>query len=567
MSLSSRPTVIQQADRLCALGVFLVVLAVYTATFIGLPGNPDAEVEFQTTRSLALGEGFAISSETPEGTGVIALRYDVREGTGGRFYSWFGIGQALAGVPFFWAGRGISAIFPQFEARHMETQAYGLSRSEYFEHLLVGWRTPLCGALTCLLLFLIARRISVTRRMAVLAALGYGLCTFAWPQARDNLSDVQATFLLAVCVHLHLRVRESFWQFERPARWVLASLGFAAGAMVLTRVLTAPVALVLALALAWIVIAGRKRMWSNPLLGGQAGGKRAAMDMVWFAVPAALAAAVLLWANLARFGNPLESGYGAAVGSGTFFSYPPLLGLAGVTIAPGKGALWMAPALLLAPIGLWRLRDDRVVVALILAVALVVSLPVIHTQTFHGAWTYGPRYLLPAVFILWLAVAAGFDQLRAQSVHWVAPVLLMFGVVTSLPGVLVDQATHHDLALQAAREVWPAVPGDTERERDEHRFIALQWDWRFAAPWAHWRIFRHRAAGLPEEFDAGQIYFVAPGTLLRPQHDRSRGFRHLAWVDLEERLDGRVWPAVLIVLLMLGVGSVQLVRGLDPTRP
>lgn len=567
MRTTPRSIAVLQADRLCALGLVLVVLAVYTATFIGLPGNPDAEVEYQTTRSLALGEGFGLSTATPEGAGIVAERFDVRVGTDGRYYSWFGVGQALVGVPFWWVGHGLGALFPQIEARHSESRAYGLPRSEYFEHLLVGWRTPLVGALTCGLLFLIARRVGVSRRGSLWSSIGYGLCTFAWPQARDNLSDVQATFLVVLALHLVLLVRESFARFDRPSRLVLFSAGGAAGLLVLTRVAAAPVALVVAAAMAWVTVAGRRRMWSTPLVSGQAGGKHAALDLAWFAAPAAVCAAFLLWANHARFGDPFETGYGEAVGSGTFFSYPPLLGLAGITIAPGKGALWLAPALLLVPVGLWRLRSDRLLLSSVLASAIVVALPVIHTQTFHGAWTYGPRYVLPAVAVLWIAVAAAFDVLRAEPWRWLPPSLLLFGVVTCLPGVLVDQSTHHSLALQAAREVWPDLPGETERERDDHRFLNLQWDWRFAAPWAHWRILRHRAAGLPERFDAEQLYFVPLDEPLVVVHDRDHGFQHLAWVDLDQRLGGRVWPAVLFVLLLGGVGVVQITRGLDPTRP
>ena len=103
-----------------------------------------------------------------------------------------------------------------------------------------------------------------------------------------------------------------------------------------------------------------------------------------------------------------------------------------------------------------------------------------------------------------------------------------------------------------------AVGGKSVRSAD---------DGRFAAPWAHWRILRHRAAGLPEEYDPGQLYFEPSDVVLAPTHDRDKGFRHLAWVDLDQRLGGRVWPGLSIALVLIGLGVAQISRGLDPTRP
>ena len=53
---------------------------------------------------------------------------------------------------------------------------------------------------------------------------------------------------------------------------------------------------------------------------------------------------------------------------------------------------------------------------------------------------------------------------------------------------------------------------------------------------------------------------------LDPVHERDRGFRHLAWVDLEQRLDGQPWPGVALAALLLALGVLQIVRGYDPTQ-
>jgi hypothetical protein len=274
-------------------------------------------------------------------------------------------------------------------------------------------------------------------------------------------------------------------------------------------------------------------------------------------------AALFAATNLARFGSPFETGYGAVLGS--FFSYPPLLGLAGLLVSPGKGLVWMAPGLLLFPLGFVRARRKRHTLwpwtALCVACASIV--PIAFIQAWTGAYTFGPRYLLPMVPIVWLCVGYVLEGARLGRVA--AYALLGLGFVVQLPAALVDYRTHLDLATQAARVRWPddpawATPGDA----DEARFLALHWDWGFAAPWAHWRILRQRLAGLGEEFPAHAIFLMDSDLVVTPLERRERGFEHLAWVDLERRLDGRPGPAWVAAVGLFAAGIFVAVRSLDP---
>ena len=80
MSPFIRSKAITHGDRLVAGAVCLVLLAIYTATFVGLPDNPDAEVEFQTTSALVRNHSFALGG-TPEADAIVSAVFDVREGT------------------------------------------------------------------------------------------------------------------------------------------------------------------------------------------------------------------------------------------------------------------------------------------------------------------------------------------------------------------------------------------------------------------------------------------------------------------------------------------------------
>ena len=530
-----QPRTLLCADRFALLALFAFLLALYTLSFSGLPDNPDAEVEFQTARSLVRDASLALG-DSPEARAIVAANFDVAPGVGAhadRRFAWFGVGQALAAVPFFLAGDVLEIVFPEVERRHALTEAYGARRSDYWQHLAVGWRNPLLAAATAALLAIAALRLGASRAAALLAALLYGLCTFAWPQARSTLSDVQATFFLVLACERWLA-----WRGDARARNA-ALCAAALSAALLTRVALAPA--VACVAIAFVADLRARR----------------AAPRAWcaFFTPTCLGAALFCAANYARFGSLLETGYGTALAEGTFFSYPPHLGLAGLLLAPGKGLVFMAPLLLLAPRGLWMARRHglQAWIALSVAVTLAVFAPVVCTQTWHGAWTFGPRYVLPAVAWLWPAVALVIDHAREHA-RWKPAIagLALLGLSTALPGVLVDHMTHQDLAVQAAPARWPQPGGDGERERDAARFLSIQWDWNFAAPWAHWRIFAQRARGRGESFDAQQLFGVAGLQPLQPRHDRERGWRHFAWVDLRQRLDGPAWIGPLSSALLLG---------------
>lgn len=572
MKPGAPPSPPRARDRALATGLFLLLLALYTATFTGAPENPDAEVEFQTTSSLARRGRLDIGG-TPEAEGLIAAPRVGRTGTGfglapggpgreERLYSWFGVGQAFAGLPFYWAGAACERLFPGIEEAHRATRLFGIPRSEYFPHLFSGWRNALFGALTATLLYLAARRAGASARAALEASLAYGLATFAWPQARSTLSDVQATLCLFAGFHGLLLARARWAEHGRVPLSPLAAAGLALGLAWLTRVAVAPAVALLGLTAVLLILArGRSAGWRRTLAALSALG-----------LPFLACAGVFVATNLLRFGRPLETGYGTALEDGGFFSGSPWAGAAGLLLSPGKGLLWMAPGLVLAPLGLARAvqRGERGLAALIVAVALAVGGPITFMQGWHGAWTYGPRYVLPLLPFLFVGVALALDPPPARPRRGLlAHAVLWAGLATSLPGVLVDYTTHQDLAQRAARFAWPAVPGDNDFQRDDDRFLRIQWDPRFAAPWAHWRILSHRAQGRGETFPVAELFFLPTPETLTVGEERWQGMNHLAWVDFSRRLGGPLWPAAVLVGALL-LGSLTAFargrRGPDP-RP
>lgn len=563
---------IRRGERIAARAVFCLLLAFYVTIFTGLPDHLDSETEYQTTSALGRGQGFALGG-TSESDALVAIRVQqpdnasipVRLGPNGEAYSWFGTGQALFAVPFYWAGKAYSALAPgadAIEARFAERTIEGVHRSEYFAHLFVGLRNPLMAALCAWLIVLCASRLGLSRAVAILAGLGYGLTTFALPQARSTLSDVQATTLLFGAFYLILTVRESLERGRRPALHHLILAGICLGLAFLTRLVTAPAILVLVVAMSAVLSMGHRR-WSDSPKGGLL------RDLAAFTVPALFGCCLFLLFNYARFGDALESGYGAAVTLSGFWQYPPHIGLLALGVAPGKGLLFLAPALLLIPKG-WLLAESRVgsfTCWTTLALTIAVFAPIIGLETWHGAWTYGPRYILPALPFLWLLVAIAMERLRLTAMGRITLIAaLSFGLLTNVPGVLVDHMTHQDLAVQAARADWPnsALEMATDDLSGENvRFQSIQWDLRYAAPWAHWRILRHRLAGLGETYDGAEIFYTKESVLLVPNPEIRAGFAHLGWYDYKRNLGGALFPVAVLLTLLVG-GAIRLfVRSAD----
>jgi hypothetical protein len=536
-----------RADRFLACALAAFVLAVYTLTFQGFPALVDAEIEFQSTSALARTGSFALGG-TPEGDALVAHAresapgsFAVVPGTDGRFYAWYGPGQALVGVPFHFVGQWAAHVWPGLEARNAQLSHMGVARSEAWSHLLVGWRNPLLGALTAALVFVIARRLGASRRASMLAGLAYAFTTFAWAQACATLDDVQATFFAALAVDAVLALRVS----ER-ARATAMQLSIALSMMVLTRIALLPLAVVL-LAAAWLARRGKPDRVSVAVVAGGA---------------FAIALAWLAWFDAARFGSPFETGYGAAVRGG-LFSGSPLTAFFGLLASPGRGLLWFAPAFVIGIVGARRMskHGDAAFARLVLAAALMVFLPLAFLRAWHGAWTFGPRYMLPWLPIALGSVAIAIDRGGAR-LRAAAIALCVLGFAVQVPGVLVDTAAYHDLALQAASVDWPdgGLPTADAREHEEQRFERSLWSARYQPALVQARILSTKLSAATREAwseeDSTQLFGVTAERSIRPMHERERGFLHLAWVDLHQRLGAPAWPGPLIAALLILAGVV-----------
>jgi hypothetical protein len=223
-------------------------------------------------------------------------------------------------------------------------------------------------------------------------------------------------------------------------RW-LAISGFAAGALVATKVVMAAVIWPLAV---WIALVS----WQRDRIRGVV-----LAAFAWGSPIAAWAVGIGIY-NQVRFGSALATGYG---GESMRFETPLLVGLAGLLISPAKGIVWYCPAILLGAIGVARaLRrsESRLAWAV---VAMTVCLLLIFAKYYqwYGGGAWGPRFLVP-LLPLWLAFAASALS-AARAGGWAPKVgvgaVLALALAGSAAGVLVPFDRDPELIVGLPREM------------------------------------------------------------------------------------------------------------------
>ena len=570
MSPFVRIGAVRHGDRVCAQSAFLILLGLLTLTFSGLSDSREAELDFQTTRSLARWQSGDLVG-TPEAVRLLADEEYLWQPSPGQFRSTRPLGGPIASIPLYWAGVLLQSGLEGLEERHASSELE--QQTEYVAHLVVGWKNSLLAAITAWLVVLSARRIGVGRKHAWLSGLVFILCTFVWPRARGSSIEIQVGFFLFLAFHLLLRARERFERLRRPRRTDLTFIGISLGMTFLTRPQVWPSIMILTIATVMAIFAGYRGLAKHALFLRQTWRFGHWVDSLWMMLPLLFAIALTAVANQARSGSLIGlPGELFAVASTS-----PISDLALSLIAPGRGLIWLAPLVLLAPFGL--LNGVRQSARLWPTCVVLVSLPILWVSKAplgeDEFWGFGPGRLLPAMPFLWLGVALAID--RFSRIAWkrrLTYALCVLGVITNLSGVLIDTSTYQELVGKAVRSETALAEESERTEADLYR--VAHWTPGLAEPWASWRILRHRLAGQGEEFPVDQIFLRSERVrgetelarrLVSTESERHRSFRHVAWIDLRDRLHTPLYPGVLISLLLVAAGCIFAIRGLDRALP
>jgi len=340
--------------------------------------------------------------------GSVAMSYNVHDmdahrGPDGLYYSPYGIGHAIYGIPFYLAGK-------------VAESGLGLSigRADAFTKAAFVCGSTVAAAFVVWIVFLFAWRLAGSRRAAVATALTAGFGTLLWPYAKFGFNAPLATLCVAGGVY-------GVWSGVRFAR--TGNLWAGSLLLAFAMLVRHELALVGVLCALWTYVDYDRRI--------------APTVRAWLVIglPAAAAAALTLYYNYARFGNPWDTGY-LRDNTATFGS--AVEGIVGLVVSPGRSVflytLIAAPAL--AALARMFARD-RSTAWLLATVSGGLFLFYASLTYWDADRSYGPRYLLPIVplvcvpLVYWFATASG----RARTM---LGLLVAASVLGQVPGVLVD---------------------------------------------------------------------------------------------------------------------------------
>ncbi|HET9327977.1 MAG TPA: hypothetical protein VFQ05_14515 [Candidatus Eisenbacteria bacterium] len=427
-------------------------------------------------------------------------------GPDGRHYTKNAAGQAVLALPLVAAAEGIAAV----------SGLDGLRRTlavRFIASFFNAWVV----ALLLGVFYGAARGLQIRPRAALLATLMLGFATPLWVYAKSFMAEpLQGLGLLLALA--------GSAKAEDPKARFIAAIGLFLAISVKASML--PIAL----------------LCISPVLMA-----RPLRDTRPLAIAFALAVAGHLIYNGARFGNPLESGYGAQA-TPAAYTTPLLIGLYGLLISSGKGVLWFAPPLWLAPRG-WKTMWLKPPVARRAAVGAMLAFgaALVLYGTFEhwaGDGSFGPRYLVPLLPPAFLAVAFALDS-TSRAIRAAALVLGALGLVVQLGGVSI----HFGAQMREAGD-YPYT-----RALDDPRFMSdSHFNPSFSPIVAHWRMLsrnvaEHARGEVPRLSGRGQIderVGIGRGDQARMLHALDFWWLYMLYAGLP------VWPIALMMVLLIG---------------
>lgn len=261
---------------------------------------------------------------------------------------------------------------------------------------------PLVTALAAAVLYLFARSLGYTNRVAVIAALLFGLGTIVWPYTKTYFREPLNMLLILSAAFLAHRWREAF-NAERSGHWSLLAAFIVVTLFSLLSKEAAIIALpaLAAYALPQFKFLVQRRRQIIPI----------AITLIAIAAAFVVAVTVLpeMTYSLAtryEFGQRLVRFQRGITQAGP--------GILGYLFSPGKGIWWYSPILLLAlaaPRLLPRTRWRESWLPLGLALWFVVAYATVRGEQWQGGTGWGARYMVPIIPFLMLAALPAIERL------------------------------------------------------------------------------------------------------------------------------------------------------------
>ncbi len=274
------------------------------------------------------------------------------------------------------------------------------------------------AAVVGLCLFLLARRIGASEDAAALVALTCGLGTPLWAYATLLWGHALAAGCLTTALLAADRLRDD--SSSRGEFGLGALVGAAGGWAVVTEF----PAVVPSAVLAGLAV---RHAWPG-------GWSRVARVTGGLALGGGLGLAVLAAYQWTAFGSPFHVGYASEedrtlLRAGFYgITMPRVDVMAELLWGSYRGLLPLAPALVVAPVGLWMLwrqPETRWTAAAVMVSTLYYFFLNSAYAHWDGGWSYGPRHLGPALAL----VCLGLAPVLMKGGRWVRAAILTLALV------------------------------------------------------------------------------------------------------------------------------------------
>ncbi len=408
---ASEPRDPEAHGRRTGRAIFGLLLTLYVITAGGSLTSTDSVVTFELTRQMVAHGSMALPADM--------LGKEAMRGRDGRYYSPFGLAQAMFNIPFYLA------------AVTLERAGVRAGREDSLAKAFVALNSVVAAAAAIWALYVFAWRLTQSSAAAARLALVVGVGSPLWPYSKFGFNAPLAAWFTTSAVYFA-------WRADREGRLPEAVF---AGAFVGLALLTRHE---LALLLLPILLVHATTPGASVRL-------KRAMATVAGAAPALL---LSLAYNAMRFGDPFDTGYmrdpTSAFGSSVWN------GLYGLLCSPAASLFVYCPLALGGVAALvWLAREDRRTAALLGGTVTLVVLFYAQLGNWIAGRSYGPRYLVPLVPLLLLPLAWRFLPGRRLGRELAA--LCVLSAVVQVPGVLVDYAK---VSVANARENGAPTKGE-----------------------------------------------------------------------------------------------------------
>jgi len=382
-----------------------VVLAVTIVNFIWMPGEflrADPGAWREEARSLLLRGELSVPADYAKSFGEPG-QYYVLNGSNGRYYSKYGLGNVLFVLPPMWLQKALGYDI---------SAPGGLPSLLLFNLWYVAW-----SAILAALLFSLSAHYSNRIAHRVLYVLAVMYATFLWYYERAQSSELPQTLLftglfMALVPFLRTLSERGGRSVDRRAAACLAVVWLLAALLVFTRVLYGLLLPLVVCLAAYEIVRGRS--WR------ELRSCRPAL-IAALLVPPLLIVALVALVNQVKFGAPWLTGYHQWHAE-THWPVGRLAdGLWGFLFSPRFSIFLYFPVLAFALLGLKPFAARyRIEVVALLGTFAVFLLFLSKLPSWAGEWTYGPRYLLFILPVLSLPFLAFADGIRQRIQAWPA---------------------------------------------------------------------------------------------------------------------------------------------------